>query len=75
MQTLPGLTPIHHAIRNGDRFFVEKLICHGARLDLANRAGQTALHLVFAVDGKLHPEFHAMTQLLLDYGAFRDLNV
>jgi len=68
-----GFTPLHYAVQRG-KWFVEKLLQHGASVSATNRFGQNVLHRLFAVDGKLPPDFYAVTQLLLDVGIHREIN-
>ena len=61
------------AVERG-KWFVEKLLQHGADISEVTRMGQNVLHRLFAVDGKLNHEFYAITQLLLDVGIHREIN-
>ena len=58
-----GKSPLHVAAERGRKLSVERLLEHGARIDLCDAAGRTALHLAMANDRS------DVVKLLLNHGA------
>ncbi|KAH8885872.1 ankyrin, partial [Thozetella sp. PMI_491] len=49
-QNLLGESPLHLAVRAGEKSMIDPLIQRGAHIDLPNRAGDTPLHLAARLD-------------------------
>ena len=47
-----GMTPLHHAARDGNAVLVHYLINKGAKIEIQNNQGKTPLHLAATFDRK-----------------------
>lgn len=61
--TNEGYSPLHNAVRKGERFLVSGLVSKGANIDQQTSSGKTALHLA------VHADDVQMVRTLLSLGA------